>query len=183
MNCNVPFVCVKVKGVEFTLEQATKAERGIRGIVLISPNLGAKWGVGGQHHALEALSPGKGAGNHCTVGWVGPRAGLDLCGKSRRTSFRTLHRPAHSVSLYRDIPGLTRAIFIKFRNCEYTSFPHKRLNFDCVYQQLKKLYLKDNAQFCFISFSIRGIFVKIQLMSNSHVSCRRCICCCDRPVF
>ena len=41
-----------------------------------------KMGVGDQHHAPAALPPGK-TRTHCTGGWVGPRAGLDLCGKSR----------------------------------------------------------------------------------------------------
>ena len=40
-------------------------------------------GVGGQRHALAALPPGKGAGIHRIGGWVGPRAGLDGCGKTR----------------------------------------------------------------------------------------------------
>ena len=40
-------------------------------------------GVGGQHEAVAALSPENSPGTHCTGGWVGPRAGLDRCGKSR----------------------------------------------------------------------------------------------------
>ena len=40
-------------------------------------------GVGGQLHAPAALPPGKRPGTHCIGGWVGPRAGLDECGKSR----------------------------------------------------------------------------------------------------
>ena len=39
-------------------------------------------GVGGQHHAPAALPPGK-TRYPFTGGWVGPRAGLDGCGKSR----------------------------------------------------------------------------------------------------
>jgi hypothetical protein len=39
--------------------------------------------VGGQLHAPAALLPGKRPGTHCIGGWVGPRAGLDGCGKSR----------------------------------------------------------------------------------------------------
>jgi hypothetical protein len=35
--------------------------------------------VGGQHQ----LYPRKRPGTHCTEGWVGPRAGLDVCEKSR----------------------------------------------------------------------------------------------------
>jgi hypothetical protein len=40
-------------------------------------------GVGGQRHVLTALHPGNRPGTHYIVGWVGPRAGLDGCGKSR----------------------------------------------------------------------------------------------------
>jgi len=39
-------------------------------------------GVGGQRHAPAALPPGKRIGAHCIVGWMGPRPGLDECGKS-----------------------------------------------------------------------------------------------------
>jgi hypothetical protein len=39
-------------------------------------------GVGSQRHAPAALPAGK-TGTHCKEGWVGPRAGLDGCGKSR----------------------------------------------------------------------------------------------------
>ena len=39
--------------------------------------------VGSQRHTPAALPSGNGPGTHCIGGWVGPRAGLDLCGKSR----------------------------------------------------------------------------------------------------
>jgi len=39
--------------------------------------------VRGQRHAPAALYPQEGPGSHCTGGWVGPRAGLDRCGKPR----------------------------------------------------------------------------------------------------
>jgi len=45
--------------------------------------------VGGQRHAPAALLSGKGPGTHSIGGWVGPRVGVDMCGKSR------LHR--HSI--------------------------------------------------------------------------------------
>ena len=38
--------------------------------------------VGGQRHDPAALPAGKIPGTHCTGGWVGPRAGLDVSGKS-----------------------------------------------------------------------------------------------------
>jgi len=39
--------------------------------------------VGGQRYAPAALPPGKRPGTRCIGSWVGPRAGLDGCGKSR----------------------------------------------------------------------------------------------------
>ena len=36
----------------------------------------------GQRHAPVALYPRERPGTHCTGGWMGPRAGLDRCGKS-----------------------------------------------------------------------------------------------------
>jgi hypothetical protein len=41
--------------------------------------------VDGQRHAPAALPPGKKTGTHCIGGWVGPRVGLDGCGKSLPT--------------------------------------------------------------------------------------------------
>jgi hypothetical protein len=40
-------------------------------------------GMGGQRHAPAALSSGKRLGTHFRGGCVGPRAGLDGCGKTR----------------------------------------------------------------------------------------------------
>ena len=37
----------------------------------------------GQRHAPAALYLRERPGTHCTGGWVGPRVGLDRCGKSR----------------------------------------------------------------------------------------------------
>jgi len=39
-------------------------------------------GVKDQRHALAALYPWERLGASCTGGWVGPRAGLERCGKS-----------------------------------------------------------------------------------------------------
>jgi hypothetical protein len=40
------------------------------------------------------LYPRERAGTHCTGGWVGPRAGLDGCGKSRPHRDSIPDRPA-----------------------------------------------------------------------------------------
>jgi len=62
--------------------------------------------VGGQRHVPAALHPGKRPGTHCIGGWVGPRAGLDECGKSRSTVIQSPDRPVRSVSLSRlSYPG------------------------------------------------------------------------------
>ena len=47
------------------------------------------------------LYPRERPGTRCTGGWVDPRAGLDGCGKSRPTWFRSPDRPARSESLCR----------------------------------------------------------------------------------
>jgi hypothetical protein len=39
--------------------------------------------VGGHLHSPAALPPGKRHGTHFIGGWVGPRAGLEGCEKSR----------------------------------------------------------------------------------------------------
>ena len=39
--------------------------------------------AGGQRDSLLAVPPGNRSGSNCTGGWVGPRACLDCCGRSR----------------------------------------------------------------------------------------------------
>jgi len=45
--------------------------------------------VGGQPHILAALPPRKTSGIYCIGGWVGPRAGLEVC--------RLSHTYRHSI--------------------------------------------------------------------------------------
>jgi hypothetical protein len=45
-----------------------------------------------------SLPPGR-TGIHYTGSWVGPRAGMDTCGKSRPTGIRSPDRPTRSQSL------------------------------------------------------------------------------------
>jgi hypothetical protein len=50
---------------------------------------------------------------HFTEGWVGFRAGLDKCGKSRPTGIRSLDDPARRKSLHRHrYPAHVSCIFI-----------------------------------------------------------------------
>jgi hypothetical protein len=79
---------------------------GSTGIALLILNLGARreWVVS---TTPRPLYPRERPGTHFTGGWVGPRAGMDVCEKSRphRDFFVTLSRspdrPARSQSLYR----------------------------------------------------------------------------------
>jgi hypothetical protein len=73
---------VKVK-VQFTLEQATKGQRGE---VRYSSNLSltSALGEGGWPTPRPAALPRrKRPGTHRIGGWVGPSTGQDGCGKSR----------------------------------------------------------------------------------------------------
>ena len=58
-------------------------------------------GVGGQRQPRPLYPPRQRPGTHCIGGWVGPRAGLDGCEKSRPTGIWSPDRPARSESLYR----------------------------------------------------------------------------------
>jgi hypothetical protein len=66
--------------VKFTLEQATKAQRG-RCIAILFPSTSTLDGGGWSTPCPGRFTPG----NDLVPigGWVGPRVGLDGCGKSR----------------------------------------------------------------------------------------------------
>ena len=59
------------------------AHRGSRGIALPFHDHGTRTGVRGQIHAPAVLYPRERPVTNRTGGGVGPRAGLDRCGKSR----------------------------------------------------------------------------------------------------
>ena len=66
----------------FSIEQATKAQRSSRGIALLFFLNSALdgWVVKATPRPLYAQET---PGTHCIGGWVGPSAGLNECGKSR----------------------------------------------------------------------------------------------------
>jgi hypothetical protein len=70
--------CKKVKVPRNRLE----TPEGGRGIALLFLDLGARrgWVVS---TTPRSLYPRERTGTHCTGGWVSPRAGLDVCEKSR----------------------------------------------------------------------------------------------------
>jgi len=77
---------VKVRKLEFIQEKFMKAQKGTRGITTLSLT---SMPDGFQRQAPAALPPGKILGTHCTGGWVGPRADLDGCRKSRLVLYST----------------------------------------------------------------------------------------------
>ena len=65
--------------VKLTLKQATKAQMYSSTL----PSTSALDGDGWSTPRPGRFNPRERPGTHCTGGWVGPRAGLDGCGKSR----------------------------------------------------------------------------------------------------
>jgi hypothetical protein len=90
---------VKVK-VKLSRYRPKVALRVRRGIALLFLNLGARreWVVS---TTPRSLYPRERLGTHCTGGWVGLRASLDLCEKSRPHRDSIPGSSSRSQSLYR----------------------------------------------------------------------------------
>ena len=107
------WIYIYIYNVKFALEQTTKAQRGSRGIALLFLDLCAIWGwvVSATPRPLYSRER---PDTHCIWGWVGPRAGLNGCGKFRPPppppGIRFPDRPTRSESLYR-----VRYIYIKWQ--------------------------------------------------------------------
>jgi hypothetical protein len=89
------FLKVKVKQSHYRPEQAQRVGRGI---AVLFRDLGARrgWVV---NLTPRPLYPPESPGTHCTGGWVGLRAGVDVCEKSRPHRY-SIPGPS-SQSLYR----------------------------------------------------------------------------------
>jgi hypothetical protein len=90
---------VKVKQSYYRREQAQMVDRNID---LPFRNFGTRrWSV--VRFTPRPIYPRKRPGTHCTGGWVGPRAGLDVCEKSAAppTGIISPDRPTSSQTLYR----------------------------------------------------------------------------------
>jgi hypothetical protein len=132
---------VKVK-IKFTIQQATNVQRESRGIALFLFKVGARWGwvVSATPRPLYSWER---PGTDCIGGWVGPKAGLNGCGKSRPIGIRSPDRPACSESLYRlSNPGfiqfpcisqnyrnLCRLVHVKRNRADIPKWRHNSLRF------------------------------------------------------
>ena len=74
--------------------------RSSRGIAILFLDHGYKRSEGSASRPGR-MYPRERPGTHCTGGWVGPRAGLDRCGKFRLHRDSILDCPTRSQSLYR----------------------------------------------------------------------------------
>jgi hypothetical protein len=84
--------------------------------------------VSSQQYVKAILYSQERTGTHCTGGWVGPRAGLDRCGKSRpyRDSISGPSSP-YSVAIPTDLPGpqLFKHVFHETDKQHKDLIPHK----------------------------------------------------------
>jgi len=135
------FLCKKK--VKFTLVQALRlctgrmAHRGSGGIALLFHDNGTRRGWGVSVTPRPLFTPPEGPGTHCTDGWVGPRAGLDRCGKSRLPGIRSPDRPARSQSLYQlSYPAHNFCMYIQYIFvCTYSIFLYVHTVYFCMYIQ------------------------------------------------
>jgi hypothetical protein len=108
---------LKGKGHPITGHQ--KPRGGSRGIALLILDLGSRrgWVVS---TTPRPLYPRERRGTHCTGGWVGPRAGLDVCEKSRP------HRDSipgpSSQSLYQLSSPAHTPLFLPIESNKWTRF-------------------------------------------------------------
>ena len=80
-ECKVKVKCTLVQALRLCTSRTAHIES--RGIALLFLDHGTSTRVRGQCHSPAAIYPQDRPGTHCTGVWVGPRSGLDKCGKSR----------------------------------------------------------------------------------------------------
>jgi hypothetical protein len=113
---------LKIYIVKVSRNRPEGPKGGGRSIALLFPDLGARrrWVVSTRPRPLY---PRERPGPPCTGSWVGPRAGLDVCDKSRPTGIRSPDRPARSQSLYRlSYPVIGSCTGFYSRNSFHSSF-------------------------------------------------------------
>jgi len=113
------------------------ARRVGRGIALLFHDRGTRRGVSGQQHALAALYHREKPGTHFTGSWVGPRASVDGCIKSRPHRDSIPDRPPRSsVAILTELPGphyyhITVSFLVLIARIKMTAalqpLPHKPL--------------------------------------------------------
>ena len=101
----------KKRKVKFTLKKATKVQRESRCIALLFFNLDGR-GRRVVNATPRPVFPWEKPRTHCIGGWVGPRAGLDGCGKSRSQPGFDPWTVQPCASRYTDCAILARLPFV-----------------------------------------------------------------------
>ena len=82
-------------------------------------------GVGGHCHSQAALSPERRLVTHCTGCWVGPRVGLDGCGKSCLPLGFNSQTVQPTANSHTDYPILACLFKVEYHFNPYpTAFPY-----------------------------------------------------------
>ena len=92
--------------------------------------------VGGQRHAPANIYPRKRPGTHFIGGWVGPRTGLDLYGKSRlhRNSIPGPPSPQR-IAIQTELPGPQQVLSLKLMYTKYQSHSPQKTHCGSVLQR------------------------------------------------
>jgi len=122
MQCKLKVKCTLVQALRLCTGRT--AYRGSRGTALLFLDHGGRRGWRSASSSGRFL-PQKRPSTHCTGGWLGLRAGLDRCGKSRPHRDSIPNRPARNQSLYR-LSYLAQRAMCTHRNfiCCLSAFPH-----------------------------------------------------------
>ena len=124
---------LKVK-VKWTLVQALRlctvrtAHRGSRGIALLFLDHGTRRGWGVSITPRPLFTPGERPDTHCTAGWVGPRAGLDMCGKSRPPPGFDPRTVQPVASRYTNYATRPISVFLRYHNNNYFTLYSSKLH-------------------------------------------------------
>jgi hypothetical protein len=120
----VKIKCTLVQALRLCTSRA--AHRGSRGIAVPFLYHGTRRGWGVSVTPRPLFTPGESPGTHCTGGWVGPRAGLDRCGKSRLPPGfdpQTVQPIASRYTNYDTRPVITRGRVVVFQTFRGDTLP------------------------------------------------------------
>jgi hypothetical protein len=120
-------------------------------------------GEGSQRHAMDTLPPGKRPCTHCTGSWVGPRADMNRCGKSRPTSISAMaSRPTcppwhHQTCKLKWLQDQSDVIV----NSDWTNIPSITNPFPQVTYYVKHNGVSLSVTFFFSSFALLFFLLRI----------------------
>jgi hypothetical protein len=131
----------------------------------------------GQRHAPAAFYPRERPGTHCTGGCVGPRAGLDRCGKSRPPpGFDPGPSSPLPVAILTELSG-PHYIHDRLKNKASAFCPHDSscIPYDLTQKQrqfpytaLSHWFLNRNKVYCAVEITFSNVFQKKSRFKGSE---------------